>query len=103
MADLEIDNQYEFYKAVRLDAAGNLLTTTTPTDLTLASVDYTDAINHVTTAGKNTVMITCDTGVESINGVVRLAGVYTFQPNLSDTVAAITVNANSGRIIVDEL
>lgn len=75
----------------------------TGSNKTLGSVAYTDAINHATTAGKNTVMITCETGVESINGIVRPAGIYTYQPTGKDGVAAITVNANNGRIIVDEL
>ena len=71
--------------------------------LALASVEYTDAVDHTTTSGLNTVMITCVTGKESIEGIVRPAGVYTFQPNLSNNVDAITVNANLGQIIVDEL
>ncbi len=49
-------------------------------------------------------MITCETGSESINGIVRPGGsVYTFQPTGNDGNAVIVVNANSGRIIVDEL
>ena len=75
----------------------------TPTARTLASQDLTVAGNVDTTIGVNTVMITCVDGVESINGIIRPAGVYTFQPNLNDTVNAITVNPNAGRIIIDEL
>ena len=71
--------------------------------LTHSAVSYTDAINHNTTSGKNTVMITCVTGVEDIAGIVRPAGVYTFQPTLNNTVAVIVVNANGGEVIIDEL
>jgi hypothetical protein len=74
--------------------------------LGLGTTEYTDASNHNTTAGKNTVMIICATGVEEINGIVHPAGAYTFQPNShagNDTVNAITVNAQNGKIIIHEL
>lgn len=81
----------------------SILALLTGADLSLSSIDYTDAINHNTTASKNTVMITCETGVESIGGVVRKAGIYTFQPTGEDKNDVIVVNANNGRIVVDEL
>lgn len=81
----------------------NILNNLSTTSLTLTSTSYTDASNHITIAGKNTVMITCVTGVELINGIMRPAGVYTFQPTLNNTVAAITVNADGGQIIIDAL
>jgi hypothetical protein len=71
--------------------------------LGISSVEYTDSSDHGTVAGKNTVMITCTSGVESIDGIVMPAGVYTFQPTLNNTVGEITVNANSGRIIIATL
>lgn len=75
----------------------------TGSNLSLGTSEYTDAVNHNTTAGKNTVMITCTDSSGSINGVIRPAGIYTFQPTGDDKNAIIIVNANGGRIIVDEL
>lgn len=71
----------------------------------LASFDHVGAGAQNTTAGVKTVMITCVNGVESINGVVRPAGIYTFEPQKGeDTVDVIGLNPNAGgRIIVDEL
>lgn len=71
--------------------------------LPISSVEYTDSIDHSTTAGKNTVMITCVNGTESINGIVRPSGIYTYQPTMNDTVDSITVNANNGQLIIDEV
>jgi len=80
-----------------------ILALLTGTNLTLGSVEYTDAINHDTTAGKNTVMITCTDNLGSINGVVRPAGIYTYQPTGEDKNDVIVVNANNGKMIIDEL
>lgn len=86
-----------------LVSVNSILTSITGTNLSLNSVSYTDAASHDTTIGKNTVMITCKTGVEEINGIVRPAGVYTYQPTGKDKNNVISVNANSGQIIIDEL
>ena len=71
--------------------------------LSLASASYIDSTARQTTSGKNTVMFTCVTGVEEINGIVRPAGVYTYQPTLNNVVNIINYNANDGQIILDEL
>lgn len=81
----------------------SILSKLTGSNLTLGAIRYTDGANHNTTAGKNTVMITCETGVESIAGVVRPIGVYIYQPTGDNKNAIIVVNANSGVLIVDEL
>lgn len=81
----------------------SILSKLTGSNLPLGAVRYTDGVNHNTTAGKNTVMITCETGVETIAGVVRPIGIYTYQPTGDDKNAIIVVNANSGALIVDEL
>ena len=73
------------------------------TPLILNSVEYTDTGAHLTTSGKNTIMITCVTGIETIDGIVMPAGVYTFQPTLSGSVDTISVDALGGRVIVQEL
>ena len=57
-----------------------------------------------TTPGISGVLITCTTGLESIEGIIRPVGIYTFEPQKGeDTLASISMNANGGRLIVDEI
>lgn len=71
----------------------------------LTTADHIGAGAQATTLGIKMAMITCVNGVETINGVIRPAGIYTFEPQKGeDTLAIISLNPNAGgRIIVDEL
>jgi hypothetical protein len=71
-------------------------------DLVLTSAVYTTETGTIT-AGKSSVMFTCISGVEIVNGVTRAAGQVIVYEWYNKRTPNITYDANSGSLQIDIL